>query len=81
MYVTVLPMANNTYYCSPKANATSVLLVLRRSMQLLSGFGLSINGQHIYCGDYVYSGHTVILVMCYLIIQECKSQKSIFKHQ
>ena len=34
--------------------------------------GLSINGQHIYCGDYIYSGHTMTLVMTYLIIKECK---------
>ncbi|KAF4523590.1 hypothetical protein B566_EDAN016233 [Ephemera danica] len=80
MYVTVLPMANSTYYCSPKANTTSVLLIMRRSLQLLSGFGLSINGQHIYCGDYVYSGHTVILVMSYLIIQEYTPRRCLLFH-
>jgi shingomyelin synthase len=26
---------------------------------MLTGFGLSINGKHNYCGDYIYSGHTV----------------------
>lgn len=70
MYVTVLPMSSTTYYCSPKANSTDVLLVAKRVIQLISGFGLSINGKHTYCGDYIYSGHTVILVMCYLIISE-----------
>jgi shingomyelin synthase len=80
MYVTVLPMANRTYYCSPKANTTSVLLVMWRSMQLLSGFGLSINGHHIYCGDYVYSGHTVILVMSYLIIREYTPRRCLLFH-
>ena len=73
MYVTVLPMSSTTYYCSPKANSTSALLVGKRVFQLISGFGLSINGKHTYCGDFIYSGHTVILVMCYLIINECKS--------
>ncbi|CAB3372450.1 Hypothetical predicted protein [Cloeon dipterum] len=72
MSVTVLPMANKTYYCSPKANSTSFLLIAGRALHLLSGFGLSINGQHVYCGDYLYSGHTVILVLCYLVIQECE---------
>lgn len=72
MYVTVLPMSSNTYYCSPKANTTSILIIGRRVFQLISGFGLSINGKHTYCGDYIYSGHTVILVICYLIIAECK---------
>ncbi|XP_046392399.1 phosphatidylcholine:ceramide cholinephosphotransferase 2-like isoform X2 [Ischnura elegans] len=70
MFVTVLPVASQTYYCSPKANETSPFIVARRVLQLLSGFGLSINGQHTFCGDYIYSGHTVILVMSYLIIRE-----------
>ena len=73
MYVTVLPMASTTYKCSPKANVTSTLLIAKRVFQLISGFGLSINGKHTYCGDYIYSGHTVVLVLSYLIIRECKS--------
>ena len=72
MYVTVLPVASKTYFCSPKANSTSALLVTKRVFQLISGFGLSINGKHTYCGDYVYSGHTVIHVLSYLIINECE---------
>jgi shingomyelin synthase len=40
--------------------------------QLISGFGLSINGKHTYCGDYIYSGHTIMLTMSYLIISECE---------
>nr|XP_053628130.1 phosphatidylcholine:ceramide cholinephosphotransferase 1-like [Cherax quadricarinatus] len=72
MYVTVLPVANPNYYCSPKANYTGPLLVAKRVIQLLSGFGLSINGQHTFCGDYIYSGHTVCLVLAYLVVRECK---------
>lgn len=72
MFVTVLPVASRTYYCSPKSNSTSGAIVAKRVWQLISGFGLSINGKHTYCGDYIYSGHTVILVMSYLIISECK---------
>lgn len=72
MYVTVLPMASRTYYCSPKLNNTSALVITKRALQLISGFGLSINGKHTYCGDYIYSGHTVMLVLAYLVITECK---------
>lgn len=80
MYVTVLPVASQTYYCSPKANVTSSFLVVRRVLQLLSGFGLSINGQHTYCGDYIYSGHTVILVMSYLVIREYTPKRCYLVH-
>lgn len=72
MYVTVLPVASKTYYCSPKLNHTTPLIVTERVLQLISGFGLSINGKHTYCGDSIYSGHTVVLVLSYLIIKECK---------
>lgn len=70
MYITVLPVASKTYYCSPKANQTSAYLITTRVLQLISGFGLSINGKHTFCGDYIYSGHTVVLVLSYLLISE-----------
>lgn len=70
MFVTVLPMASTTYYCSPKANTTSSLVMAKRVWKLISGFGLSINGKHTYCGDFIFSGHTVVLTMSYLIIAE-----------
>lgn len=72
MYVTVLPMSSTTYPCSPKSNETTPLLVAKRVVHLMSGFGLSVNGKHTYCGDFIYSGHTVILVFSNLIISECK---------
>lgn len=72
IFVTVLPVPSTTYYCSPKSNSTSALVITKRVFQLLSGFGLSINGKHTYCGDYIYSGHTVMLVMGYLVISECE---------
>ncbi|KAK3888973.1 hypothetical protein Pcinc_007004 [Petrolisthes cinctipes] len=70
MYVTVLPLANPNTYCSPKANHTTPILVIKRALQLLSGFGLSINGKQTFCGDYIYSGHTVCLVLAYLVVRE-----------
>jgi shingomyelin synthase len=78
MYVTVLPVASYTYYCSPKMNTTTFVGVMKAALKISSGFGLSINGQHTYCGDYMYSGHTVILVTAYLVIQECKLSNCIF---
>ncbi|XP_055304599.1 phosphatidylcholine:ceramide cholinephosphotransferase 1-like isoform X2 [Sitodiplosis mosellana] len=70
MYVTVLPVSSTIYYCSPKSNGTSIVIVAKRVFQLMSGLGLSINGKHTYCGDYIYSGHTVMLVLGYLVISE-----------
>lgn len=46
---------------------------LQRVLQLLSGGGLSITGSHLLCGDFLYSGHTVILTLTYLFLKECMS--------
>lgn len=72
MFITVLPKSNTNYKCAPQLNHTDALIIAQRVLKLFSGMGLSINGQHIYCGDYIYSGHTMILIMCYLVIKECK---------
>ena len=52
--------------------------VVRRVVKIMSGFGLSINGQHVYCGDFIFSGHTMILILAYLIITECKYTQTLF---
>lgn len=71
MIVTVLPAANPEYLCDPQLNHTiSAGEVAHRVVKILSGFGLSINGQHVYCGDWIFSGHTMILILAYLIVQE-----------
>ena len=57
---------------SEKGQNLTVAIVLHRAVKILSGFGLSMNGQHVFCGDYLYSGHTMTFVLAYLIIMECK---------
>ena len=47
-------------------------MIAKRVFILMSGMGLSINGKHIYCGDYIFSGHTMVLTMGYLVIRECE---------
>lgn len=34
--------------------------------------GLSLTGSHLMCGDFLYSGHTVMLTLSYLFIKECQ---------
>lgn len=70
--ITLLPVPNTVYYCAPKEPSSSIGTVFLRAFNVLTGFGLSINGKHVYCGDYIFSGHTAILVMGYLFVAECK---------
>lgn len=74
MFVTVLPVSSRTYYCSPKSAHPDAPTIVRRSLTLFFGMGLTLNGKHTYCGDYIYSGHTTILVMSYLMISEYSPQ-------
>lgn len=78
MYITVLPIASRTYFCAPQTGDLTIWEVVKRVFTLMSGFGLSINGKHVYCGDFIYSGHTVSLVMSYLTIAEYTPEKCWF---
>jgi len=76
MLVTVLPSADPSYKCDPQLNHTITAgEVFHRVLKIMSGFGLTINGQHVYCGDFIFSGHTMILILCYLIISEYTPKK------
>ena len=37
MYVTVLPVASTTYYCSPKTNNTDAGVIIVRALRILLG--------------------------------------------
>ena len=79
MCVTVLPKADQTYTCMPKTprNETTAMMYVQRVLTIISGGGLSINGKHVFCGDYIFSGHTMTLTLGYLAIKQCKSCSSV----
>ncbi|KAL6087034.1 hypothetical protein STEG23_020917 [Scotinomys teguina] len=53
---------------------------VRRIMKLIAGGGLSITGSHNMCGDYLYSGHTVMLTLTYLFIKEYSPRRLWWYH-
>jgi len=76
MYATVLPLANTHVYCSPKINTTlsfgqTALSVTKEVVKLILAGGLPITGKKTMCGDYIYSGHTIVFMLTYLLIREC----------
>merc|ERR1719323_379565 len=71
MFLTVLPVSDKIYrddVCKQPSSDITPLIVVQRVAKLISGMGLSINENHVYCGDQIYSGHTMVLVMTYLVI-------------
>ncbi|KAM3835643.1 phosphatidylcholine:ceramide cholinephosphotransferase 1 isoform 3-T4 [Vipera latastei] len=79
MYVTTLPVPGMHFNCSPKLFGDWESH-MRRIMKLLAGGGLSITGAHDMCGDYLYSGHTVMLTLTYLFIKEYSPRRLWWYH-
>ncbi|KAF7198823.1 phosphatidylcholine:ceramide cholinephosphotransferase 1 [Nothobranchius furzeri] len=69
MYITTLPVPGMHFKCSPKLLGDWEAQ-MRRIMKMIAGGGLSITGSHSMCGDYLYSGHTVMLTLTFLFIKE-----------
>ena len=44
---------------------------LHRAIAIWSGFGMSLTGVHT-CGDYMFSGHTVVITMLNFFVTECE---------
>ena len=49
-----------------------IVFMFRRVVTIISGGGLSFNGRHVYCGDYIFSGHTFTMVMATLVTRQCQ---------
>ncbi|XP_037116670.1 phosphatidylcholine:ceramide cholinephosphotransferase 2-like [Syngnathus acus] len=69
MYITTLPVPGRHMVCAPKLYDDSTGKIWR-IVRLISGGGLSLTGSHMMCGDFLYSGHTVVLTLSYLFIKE-----------
>lgn len=69
MYITTLPVPGKHMVCAPKLYNDSSGKIWR-ILRLISGGGLSLTGSHLMCGDFLYSGHTVMLTLSYLFIKE-----------
>ena len=81
--VTVLPKADKTYTCNPKTpeSERTMLMHVGRAFSILSGGGLSINGKHVFCGDYIFSGHTMTLTLAYLAIKQYSPKRFVLLHR
>ncbi|XP_046885739.1 phosphatidylcholine:ceramide cholinephosphotransferase 1 [Hypomesus transpacificus] len=79
MYITTLPVPGMHFKCSPKLFGDWEAQI-RRIMKMIAGGGLSITGSHTMCGDYLYSGHTVMLTLTYLFIKEYSPKRFWWYH-
>merc|ERR1719334_2570655 len=80
MFVTVLPKVDPEYCCAPRTNDTRPIVYINRIITILSGGGLSINGKHVFCGDYIFSGHTMTFVLSHLTINQYSPRSFVLLH-
>ncbi|KAK3099989.1 hypothetical protein FSP39_013111 [Pinctada imbricata] len=68
IFVTSIPCPNVNKECDIYPNAT-VWNRMYRALLIFSRMGIAIMGNRT-CGDYVFSGHTIMMTMCNLFINE-----------
>ncbi|XP_076834996.1 sphingomyelin synthase-related protein 1 [Brachyhypopomus gauderio] len=73
MFVTSLSVPGNHLQCSGKMYG-DMWSKLLRALEIWVGMGMSITGMHT-CGDYMFSGHTVLLTMLNFFITEYTPRK------
>uniref|UniRef100_A0A671RU48 Sphingomyelin synthase-related protein 1 n=1 Tax=Sinocyclocheilus anshuiensis TaxID=1608454 RepID=A0A671RU48_9TELE len=70
MFVTSLSVPGQHLQCTGKIYG-GMWAKLQRAVAIWSGFGMTLTGVQT-CGDYMFSGHTVVLTMLNFFVTECK---------
>ncbi|XP_029926341.1 sphingomyelin synthase-related protein 1-like isoform X2 [Myripristis murdjan] len=68
MFVTSLSVPGQHLQCSSKMYGDTWGKI-QRALAIWSGFGMTLTGVHT-CGDYMFSGHTVVLTMLNFFVTE-----------
>jgi len=70
MSITILPKPDMYWEC-PKQNASLSLSDVWNKLTRVAGDGgISLGDKQQFCGDYIFSGHTMVLIIAYLIVKE-----------
>ncbi|XP_021322761.2 sphingomyelin synthase-related protein 1 isoform X1 [Danio rerio] len=78
MFVTSLSVPGHHLQCSGKIYGDAWTKV-QRALEIWSGLGMSLTGVHT-CGDYMFSGHTVVLTMLNFFVTEYTPRNWNFIH-
>ncbi|XP_053094384.1 sphingomyelin synthase-related protein 1 [Pangasianodon hypophthalmus] len=78
MFVTSLSVPGQHLQCTGKVYG-DMWAKLQRAVAIWSGFGMTLTGVHT-CGDYMFSGHTVVLTMLNFFVTEYTPRSWNFIH-
>jgi len=80
MQLTVLPKPDTNWDC-PKYNGTlDARAVFDKVLEITTGGGISLGEQQPFCGDYIFSGHTMMLVTGYLVVRDYSPRRFFILH-
>ncbi|XP_072050859.1 sphingomyelin synthase-related protein 1-like [Amphiura filiformis] len=78
MFVTSLSVPGVHLQCAGKVYGDT-LTKMKRALEIWLGFGMSLTGVHT-CGDYMFSGHTIMITMFNFFITEYSPRKFYLVH-
>ncbi|XP_055517561.1 sphingomyelin synthase-related protein 1 [Leucoraja erinacea] len=78
MFVTSLSVPGHHLQCSGKLYGDQ-WAKFQRALAIWSGFGMTLTGVHT-CGDYMFSGHTVVITMLNFFVTEYTPRSWNFLH-
>jgi len=78
MLITSLSVPGSHLECAPRPYGDN-WAKLEKALEIWTGFGMSVQGVRT-CGDYMFSGHTVVLTMLNFFVTEYTPRRIYFLH-
>jgi len=75
MQLTVLPKPDPKWKCPKHVGTLDGTAILAKVVHVAVGGGVSLGEQQNLCGDYIFSGHTMILAVSYLTVRDYSPRK------
>jgi len=80
MSITVLPKPDQHWACPKQNTSLTIQDVWSKLVRVAGDGGISLGDKQQFCGDYIFSGHTMVLIIAYLIVKEYSPQEFSLLH-
>jgi len=80
MQLTVLPKPDTNWSCPKYNGSLDTGVVFAKVVEITTGGGISLGDEQPFCGDYIFSGHTMMLVMGYLVVRDYSPRRFFILH-
>jgi len=80
MSITVLPKPDQYWACPKQNSSLTIQDVWSKLVRVAGDGGISLGDKQQFCGDYIFSGHTMVLIIAYLIVKEYSPQQFSLLH-